>query len=605
MDLRINKRYIFLIIIDLFLVASSYLMAIMLRFEFHPPAAQIDQYLRHLSALLIFSLVVFFAFGFYRRLWRYASIGDLNAIVIAITLSTAIIFFYTSALGTPFPRTIYIISWMLKAASIGGIRFFIRTIRINNHHHQEPSSRALIIGAGAAGIMVAKELHSHFNSSHVLPVGFIDDDSAKQRCSIQGIKVLGTATDIPSLTEKHKVDQVIIAIPSAPRSEIRRLTRLCSQLPVKIKILPGMYELINGKVSVSSIRPVQIEDLLGREEVKIDLKEISTYLQNQTVLVTGAGGSIGSELCRQVATFHPTKLLLLDHAENNVYEIELELKKTHPSTDLVPIVSDVRNREHINEIFQTHKPSVVFHAAAHKHVPLMEYNREEAIRNNVFGTKNVAEAADTHNANRFILISTDKAVNPTSIMGATKRVGEIVIQNLARRSKTHFCAVRFGNVLGSRGSVVPLFKKQIEEGGPVTITHPDMTRYFMTIREAVQLVIQAGAMGDGGEIFVLDMGEPVKILDLARDLIKLSGLEPDKDIKIAINGIRPGEKLFEEVLTSEEGTQTTKHERIFIAKATNLDRQAISQELNSLGQLLFYDMDLFYKQNLASLKILG
>jgi FlaA1/EpsC-like NDP-sugar epimerase len=602
MDIKINKRQWFLIIADTFLLAFSFYIALLLRFDFEIPTEYIIRFKQLIAGMVSICLIVFYALGLYRRLWRYASIGELNSLVFAVSLSTATVFFYTSFLHTPFPRTVYVINWALNIGLIGGIRFFIRILamHLNSHHAKEPSTRVLIIGAGEAGAIVASEMKKHTNSC-ALPVGFIDDDPAKQRCSLHSIKVLGKSSDIPDIVAKHKVDEVIISIPSAPRSEIRRLTRICSSLPVKVKILPGVYELINGKVSVSQIRPVQIEDLLGREEVKTDLNGAAAYLKDEVILVTGAGGSIGSELCRQISSFNPKKLLLLDHTENNVYDIEMELKKSYPNSEFIPIVADVRHTDHINNIFSTYKPTVIFHAAAHKHVPLMECNREEAIQNNIFGTKNVAEAADRHHSKSFLLISTDKAVNPVSIMGATKRAAEIVIQTLSRKSKTRYCAVRFGNVLGSRGSVIPLFKKQISEGGPVTVTHPEMTRYFMTIRESVQLIIQAGAMGQNGEIFVLDMGEPVKILDLAQDLIKLSGLEPHKDIKITYNGIRPGEKLYEEVLTAEEGTKATKHERIYIAKATAIDRHTISHELDQLGQLLSHDLNLYQNIPIRSL----
>ncbi|MBS4030274.1 MAG: polysaccharide biosynthesis protein [Clostridiales bacterium] len=601
MELKINRRQIFLIFIDAFLVTVSLYLALLLRFDFNIQEPYFQRYQDLVFTVVMIRLAIFYAFGLYRRLWQYASIEELNAVVLAVTFSSAFIYGYTHIIQTTLPRSTYIISWILNIGLIGGVRFALRLLKRSHQcRAKDAVSRVLIVGAGSSGAIVVQELQRHFSVKKKLPVGFIDDDPAKQRCAIHGIKVLGTRDDIPQIVEKYEVDEIIISIPTASGDTIKKLTRICSQLPVKVNILPGVYELLNGDVSISKIRPVQIEDLLGREEVIINLDEVAGYLSGETVLVTGAGGSIGSELCRQVAKFKPAKILLLDHTENNVYDIEMEMLKLCPNCELVPIVADVRDPDRINSVFSTYSPTVIFHAAAHKHVPLMECNREEAIYNNVFGTKNVAEAADRFHAKSFLLISTDKAVNPTSVMGATKRVAEMVIQSLAKKSKTRYCAVRFGNVLGSRGSVIPLFKKQIEEGGPVTITDPKMTRYFMTIPEAVQLVIQAGAMGEKGEIFVLDMGEPVKIMDLARDLIRLSGFEPEKDINISVTGIRPGEKLFEEVLTDEEGTKATKHERIFIAKATEQNGTVFCQELSRLSEILFLDLNSYSDEFMVS-----
>ncbi|MDW7650630.1 MAG: nucleoside-diphosphate sugar epimerase/dehydratase [Bacillota bacterium] len=593
MELKINRRQIFLIAIDAFLVAASLYLALLLRFDFQMREPYDLRYQELITAIVIIRILTFYLAGLYRRLWQHASIEELNAVVLAVTISSFFIFLYTNLVDMPLPRSVYIISWVLNIASVGGIRFSLRWFRHNRHtcRIKDAVSRVLIIGAGSSGAIVVTELQRHFSTRKKLPVGFVDDDPAKQRCAVHGVKVLGTRQDIPDLVRQHNIDEIIIAIPTASRTEISELTRICSQVAVKVNILPGVYDIINGDVSISKMRAVQIEDLLGREEVKTDLQEIAGYLMNETVLITGAGGSIGSELCRQVAQHGPEKIILFDHTENNVYDIEMEMHRTCSDCNLVPIVADVRDPDRIEWVFEKHNPTVIFHAAAHKHVPLMEVNREEAIKNNIFGTKNVAEAAHRHNAKSFLLISTDKAVNPTSVMGATKRVAEMVIQSLAKKSNTRYCAVRFGNVLGSRGSVIPLFTKQIEGGGPVTVTHPDMTRYFMTIPEAVQLVIQAGAMGKKGEIFVLDMGEPVKIKDLAHDLIRLSGFEPEQDIKIIYTGMRPGEKMFEEVLTDEEGTKSTKHERIFVAKATDTGNSAFCKELDHLNSLLLIDLN--------------
>ncbi len=585
--MKINRRQLYLILIDAVLVAIALFFAILLRFDFDVQPIYLQRYQQLLFAVLIIRLSTFYAFGLYRSIWQYASIDELNAVVYAVTLSSIFIYGYSHFVGAVLPRSVYIISWILNIGLIGGVRFALRLLRRAYQGRAHAlASRVLIVGAGYAGNIVVQELQRHEPLINKVAVGFIDDAPDKQFCAIHGIKILGGSDAIPQVVEKHRVNEIVIAMPSASKETIARITRICSKLPSKVNILPGVYELLSGDVSISKIRPVQIEDLLGREEVRLNLDEIAGYLSGETVLVTGAGGSIGSELCRQIARFNPAKLLLLDQTENNVYDIEMEMQKRFPHCKLVPIVADVRDEKRIGAIFSTHNPAVIFHAAAHKHVPLMECNREEAMVNNILGTRNVAEAADRFGAKSFLLISTDKAVNPTSVMGATKRMAEITIQTMAKKSKTRFCAVRFGNVLESRGSVIPLFKKQIAEGGPVTVTHQDMTRYFMTIPEAVQLVIQAGSIGKNGEILVLDMGDPVKITDLAHDLIRLSGFEPDKDIKIVYTGIRPGEKLFEEVLTGEEGIKVTKHERIFIAGASDQNGVSFGKEIAHLNRIL-------------------
>jgi FlaA1/EpsC-like NDP-sugar epimerase len=590
MTFKINRRQIFLVVFDAVLIILSAYLALLLRFDYRVPSEYLNLQSFHFATLAL-RLTTYYAFGLYGRIWRHASISELITVIFAVTVSSLLVYAYTFQTQPLMPpSSTYIIAWFLNVGAAGGIRFLLRIFPRRSLNANEATSRVLIVGAGAAGTIIAKELRKQFSSYKKLPVGFIDDDPGKRHCSVIGLKVLGTREQMPALIHDHRITEIIIAIPTAAREEVKAITRIASHLPVKVNIIPGVHEFINGDISISKIRPVEIEDLLGRPEVKLDLTEIAQYIESETILITGAGGSIGSELCRQVTRFHPKKLLVLDHTENNVYDIEMELINNNLQCDIIPIVADVRDPARIDQIFKTYKPTVIFHAAAHKHVPLMEANREEAIKNNIVGTKNVADAADRHQAKSFLLISTDKAVNPTSVMGATKRVAEMTIQILAKKSKTRLCAVRFGNVLGSRGSVIPLFKKQIEEGGPVTVTHPDMTRYFMTIPEAVQLVIQAGAMGQKGELFVLDMGDPVKITDLAHDIIRLSGFEPDKDIQIKFTGIRPGEKLFEEVLTSEEGTKTTKHERIFIAKATDQDSSMFARELKHLGQVLKVDL---------------
>lgn len=578
------KRIGALILIDAVLVNIALYLALIIRFDGYVeiPAQFMESFYSLAPVFTVIAISCFYALGLYKRLWQYASIGELVVIISAVSIAAAVkvsvTYFIMEGGRLPLPRGVIVLDWMLNVLLIGGSRLGWRLFRDYGLNLNQPKGGKpiLIVGAGDAGVLVAKELKNHFNGQINL-VGFVDDDPAKQDLKILGVPVLGTRHDIPDLVKRYNIQEIILAIPSAEGKVKREIVDICYETEAEVKTLPGMYDLIEGNVTVNQIRDVQVEDLLGREPVKVDLESISQYLHGQVVLVTGAGGSIGSELCRQILKFSPKKLLLLDICENNVYDIELELKKNSPHAELYPLVKDIRDREAIEQVFKLYRPDVVFHAAAHKHVPLMEANPEEAIKNNVMGTYNVARAADLFGAKKFVLISTDKAVNPTSVMGASKRVAEMVIQHLDKTSATNFVAVRFGNVLGSRGSVVPLFKKQIAEGGPVTVTHEDMVRYFMTIPEAVQLVIQAGAMAKGGEIFILDMGEPVKIMDLAKSLIKLSGFEPGEDIEIVITGIRPGEKLYEELLTDEEGVNATTHKRIFVAKPGKLDERLIEE----------------------------
>lgn len=471
----------------------------------------------------------------------------------------------------------------------GGVRFAWRLLRDSYFREtgRKEQRNVLIVGAGKAGVLIAKELMQSSKSYYNL-VAFIEDDLRRHNLEVKGIPVVGGRDKIPGTVRKYDIEDIIIAMPSAPKAEIAKIIKICRTSKASVKILPRVEDLVNGKVSVNMIRDVQVEDLLGREEINLDINKIASYLKGQVILITGAGGSIGSELCRQVLTYNPKKVLLLGHGENSIYEIERELKQLYAKAKLTSIIADIQDRYRIEEVFETYNPTVVFHAAAHKHVPLMENNPVEAVKNNVLGTRNIAECAHAAGTTHFVMISTDKAVNPTSVMGATKRLAEAIIQGLNKVSSTKFTAVRFGNVLGSRGSVIPIFKQQIKEGGPVTITHPEMVRYFMTIPEAVQLTIQAGSLANGGEIFVLDMGEPVKIVDMARDLISLSGLEPDIDIEIVYTGVRPGEKLYEELLTSGEEMLSTKHERILISKLSGMQWDVIQEKLvileNSLIQ---------------------
>ncbi|WP_031514144.1 nucleoside-diphosphate sugar epimerase/dehydratase [Desulfofalx alkaliphila] len=597
---------------DVILINIAIYGALLIRFDGAIPGQYIDAYINLAPFFTLIVIAVFYLAGLYNRLWQYASIGELVTVITAVTVGMAInvtvAYFLMDSGSHLLPRSVFIISWVLNIVIIGGSRLGWRVVRDYGLKIYQPTGGkpVLIVGAGDAGVLVAKELKSHYNGK-INIVGFVDDDIDKQKLKILSLPVLGDRNDIPKLVSQFAIQEIIIAMPSAKRKVIREIVTVCQDTEAMVKILPGMFELIDGDVSVNKIREVQVEDLLGRDPVKLDLESITQYLHGQVVLVTGAGGSIGSELCRQIINYSPRKLLLLDNCENNVYDIEMELKNTNPHVKQIPLVKDVQDKKAIEEIFKVYKPQVVFHAAAHKHVPLMEANPEEAIKNNVMGTYNVARLADLYASKKFVLISTDKAVNPTSVMGATKRVAEMFIQHLDKTSNTNFVAVRFGNVLGSRGSVVPLFKKQIAEGGPLTVTHPDMIRYFMTIPEAVQLVIQAGAMAKGGEIFVLDMGDPVKIMDLAKSIIKLSGFEPGKDIDIVITGMRPGEKLYEELLTAEEGVNATTHKRIYVAKPNNLNYKLIEEKIAEImaGQLPQnqVETEMFLRQFIPKFKV--
>jgi len=575
-----------LMVTDSLIVVMIPLLSLLIRFDGNMNQYYLDQLLLLMPIALCIRLTAFYGFGLYHRLWRYASVKELVAISSAVTVSSLLIGMYAGFIDSTLPKSIHLISWFLIIAAIGMSRLCIRVINCFRRRVPGKYSRVLIIGAGDAGAMIAREIeHRYYHQKKI--VGFIDDDPYKQKKMIYGVKVVGSCKDIRRIVTEQFVNEIIIAMPSVEGTMVRKIVSECKQTDCSVKILPGMYELIDGKVTIQQLRNIDLEDLLRREPVRLDLNKISAYITGKSVLVTGAGGSIGSELCRQVAKVSPGKLILLGKGENSIYEIHRELTTKFPDLKVIPVIADIRDSERINRILGKYKPQVVFHAAAHKHVPLMEMQPEEAIRNNIFGTKCIAAAAERAGAEVFVMVSTDKAVNPTSIMGVTKRVAELVIQNMSKSSKTKFVTVRFGNVLGSRGSVIPLFKKQIATGGPITITHPDMQRYFMTIPEATQLVLQAGAMAKGGEVFVLNMGEPVKIVDLACDLIELSGLVPYSDIKIEYTGIRPGEKLFEELLTVEEGTTATKHEKIFVANLKMVNAKHLQQGLVELSQAMY------------------
>jgi FlaA1/EpsC-like NDP-sugar epimerase len=572
---------ILLLLVDAVVIIAVPYIALLIRFDGNVSISYITLLNRCLPLLIIIRLAVFYCFGLYNRIWRYASIGELLSIVAAVTSSSVLIWLVNLILHYNFPRTFYVISLVLNIIFIGANRLCIRVLSHKKRIVVQDRDRVVIIGAGDAGAMVARELREHCYNEKLI-AGFIDDDPAKRHHKIYGIKVLGNRSEIHKIVNLYQVNEIVIAIPSLSGSALKPIIQEAKQTGRTVKTVPGYHELINGKVKVSQLRQVDLEDLLRREPIKLDPTPVVKCLAGKRVLVTGAGGSIGAELCRQIASFSPRSLILLGKGENSIYEIHQELALQYPDLKLEPVIADVRDKQRINAVFSRYKPEAIFHAAAHKHVPLMELQPEEAVKNNVFGTKTVAEAARQCNAAVMIMISTDKAVNPTSVMGATKRIAEQVIQSMNQNSKTKFAAVRFGNVLGSRGSVVPLFKKQIAQGGPVTVTDPRMTRYFMTIPEAVQLVLQAGAMAEGGEVFVLDMGEPVRIYDMACALIELSGLKPHEDIEIRYTGLRPGEKLYEELLTAEEGTTATRYKLIHKANLQAVNNTNLQQGLFAL-----------------------
>jgi FlaA1/EpsC-like NDP-sugar epimerase len=578
-----------LVAIDAVLVSTALYVALYLRFDGLIPLTYMLAYRQLAPFFTVVLLFLFYLFGLYNRLWQYASIGELFSIVSSITVGTLVnlLILSTSVREGAFliPRSVLALHWMITVFFVGFSRLSWRLLRglLFRTRKSSGGKQILIVGAGDAGATLARELKHRQYQDNIIPVGFVDDNPVKKKMGMFGLPVLGSREDIPALVQEYGIDEIIIAIPSAPRGVIGEIVDICQATTASLKILPGIYELVNGRVSISQIREVGVEDILGREPVEVDLDSIAGYLAGKTVLVTGAGGSIGSELCRQAARFAPRELIMLGHGENSIYEICQALSIEYPDLTAVPVICDIKDAVNMNAVFQQYRPEVVFHAAAHKHVPLMEKHPAEAVKNNILGTLNTVRAAHDYSTEVFILISTDKAVNPTSIMGATKRIAEMVMQQVARKSRTRFAAVRFGNVLDSRGSVVPLFKKQIASGGPVTVTHQEMVRYFMTIPEAAELVIQAGALARGGEIFILNMGEPVKIISLARRMIRLAGYQPDRDIPIVFTGIRPGEKLFEEILTNEEGVQATLHQSIFMARPDDFNEIDLKRLLQNIA----------------------
>jgi FlaA1/EpsC-like NDP-sugar epimerase len=578
----VRNRYFFLA--DIFLVAIAAMLSFAIRLDtFVLKRIFLRDCLMYVAVAVVTKPAVFYAWGLYRRLWRYASTRELLLVTSGALVSTTVAWGVALLIGLPLdmiawiPRSVPLIDFLLSLSLVGGIRFAQRivaetTYRVSGRvarlkQPAETCRRVLIVGAGDAGAMIAREMRSNPGLG-IEPVGFVDDDSDKKGMLIHNIAVLGARDDIPRIVTENAVDEVIIAMPTVPGQTIREIKAICQGVPVEFKTIPGMYELISGTVSVNQIREIQIEDLLRREPVHTDITAIKGLVEGCCVLVTGAGGSIGSEICRQVARHRPQELIMLGHGENSLFRMGLELAHRFPDLKFRQIIGDIRDRHRMRWVFEEFKPSTVFHAAAHKHVPLMEFNRPEAITNNVLGTQTLLQLATRYDTDRFVLISSDKAVNPINMMGASKRLAELLVQDAAARTSRCFVAVRFGNVLGSRGSVVPLLQEQIANGGPVTITDSEMYRYFMTIPEAVQLVLQAVTLGRGGEVFVLDMGEPVRVLDLALDLIELSGLEPYTDIEIEFIGARPGEKLSEKLFVDGENYHTTRHEKIFVAYNT-------------------------------------
>ncbi|MDW7671401.1 MAG: nucleoside-diphosphate sugar epimerase/dehydratase [Bacillota bacterium] len=601
-NLSLRNRQAILVILDMLLIILSYILAFAIRFDFQftTEPGGTDAWFVFLNAMILIicvKLAAFFVMGLYRSLWRYASMQEMLQIILAVILANTATITLMTLTGRTLPRSVMVLVIVLDMALIGGMRFTYRLLRSTMQGNRLNFKRLfkrhlfvrnlMIVGAGEAAAAIIRELQGlHYRQGR--PVALVDDDPAKQGQRLMGVPVLGPLRSMNSLAEERGIDEIIVAIPSASRREMRHIVEQATATGKKVRIIPGIYELLDGQVSVKDIRDVAIEDLLGREPVCVDLAAMAAYLENKVVLVTGGGGSIGSELCRQIASFNPKQLVMMDIYENHLYDLHQELKRTHPTIDLVPVISSVRDRPQLNRLFSHHKPQVVFHAAAHKHVPLMELTPEEAVKNNVLGTRNMAEYAHRFGAERFVMISTDKAVNPTSIMGASKRLAEMLVQSLDEISQTRFVSVRFGNVLGSSGSVVPLFQRQIAAGGPVNVTHEEMTRFFMTIPEASQLVIQAGALARGGEVFVLDMGEPVKIMDLAKNLIRLSGFAPGIEIPIQITGLRPGEKLFEELLLDSSGLEGTAHQKIFVEHPPASDWSMLNLQVQALYDKLHH-----------------
>ncbi len=587
-DNQLMLKKIILMICDVLAVVLSGVMALLLRFELKfsgIPKEYLNLCFKYIWMVVFTTLIVFYFFRLYNSLWTYAGAMELVNIIFACGMSAVLQMGIYVLIDERMPRSYYVLYAGVLVVLVFSSRYFYRGFRsvINRLINEKNYTRVMVVGAGAAGnILIREMVSSAWITKKVICV--VDDAKEKNGSYIHGVKVMGNRYNIPKLVKEYSIKEIIIAMPSASDVEIKEILDICKETGCELKRLPGIYQLVNGDVSVARLKDVDVNDLLGRKPIEVDLSSIMNYVSDKIVMVTGGGGSIGSELCRQIAEYNPKKLIVVDIYENTTYDIQNELRHNFPKLDLIVLIASVRNTKRINSIFEKYRPDIVYHAAAHKHVPLMETSPNEAVKNNVLGTWKVVQAADKWRTKRFVMISTDKAVNPTNIMGATKRICEMIIQTYNNRSETEFVAVRFGNVLGSNGSVIPLFKKQIDQGGPITVTHPDITRYFMTIPEAVSLVLQAGAYAKGGEIFILDMGEPVKIVDLARNLILLSGHRPNEDVKIEFTGLRPGEKLYEEMLMAEEGMQDTENRRIHIGKPIKMDEDAFLMQLEELKE---------------------
>ena len=594
---QLNIRRIFLVSFDVISIIIAAYGSLLLRFNGPIESQYLHRVNILIGSMILIGLAIFITFRLYHSLWQFASIIELKNIIFASIMSAIANILICELTGNPLPRSCYFIYFLLLVLMVGGSRFIYRFIRLYAARHnirgrkeQRPLEKVMIIGAGVAGEKVYKEILGS-KSIYKEVICFIDDEPSKWNRTIHGVSIYGGRDKIIEAVNKYKIEEIMVAMPSASKRDLIDIFNICKETKCKLKKLPGIYQFINEDVHISDLKEVEIQDLLGRDPIKVNLADIMGYVTDKVVMVTGGGGSIGSELCRQIAANKPKQLIIVDIYENNAYDIQLELKHNYPELNLETLIASVRNEVKVNKLFEIYHPDIVYHAAAHKHVPLMEDSPNEAIKNNVFGTLNVARAADKYNAQKFILISTDKAVNPTNVMGATKRLCEMIVQTYNKRSQTEYVAVRFGNVLGSNGSVIPIFKRQIKEGGPVTVTHPDIIRYFMTIPEAVSLVLQAGAYAKGGEIFILDMGEPVRIDDMAKNLIKLSGYEPDVDIKIEYTGLRPGEKLYEELLMEEEGLQDTPNHMIHIGKPIEMNEDTFVERLINLKEAAYGETD--------------
>ena len=590
--IQLLVRRIFLVITDIILINGSVFLSLIMRFEINiasVPEEYIQKYIVNVIPFTIVTLIIFWCFRMYHSLWQYASIAELYKIVEACVVAELAHLCVTSFMGWMLPRSCYFTSGVFLIVAMSASRFMYRLLRqlINEYRHTSEQLKIMIIGAGEATSVLMREISNSRYLDNSKVVCIIDDDLGKVGKYIRGVKIVGTRDHIKEYARYYDIDEIIFTIPSASTKDKREILNICKETSCNLKILPGVYQMVDGEINIKDLRNVDVLDLLGRDPVKVDIESIMGYVKDKTVLVTGGGGSIGSELCRQLVSHKPKCLVIFDIYENNAYDIQQELKIKYPDANVVTLIGSIRNTSRLESVFEQYKPDIVYHAAAHKHVPLMEVSPNEAIKNNVVGTWNVAKMADKYGVKKFVMISTDKAVNPTNVMGATKRICEMIIQSFNEKSKTDFVAVRFGNVLGSNGSVIPLFKRQIEAGGPVTVTHPDIIRYFMTIPEAVSLVLQAGAYAKGGEIFILDMGEPVKIDDLAKNLIRLSGYTLGVDMEIKYTGLRPGEKLYEELLMNEEGMQDTDNKLIHIGRPIEFDKEHFYEKLEELKEMAY------------------